>query len=91
MAAVAAAARCGLGNKPAVVFATAAGSLATYACTSFRLALAHPEPSGAVWAAFLKFAAVFSVAQFPVAMAVPRVIVHSGGVRIAGCEAWAQR
>lgn len=92
------AARCGLGDRPAIVLATAFGSLATYACTSFQLALAHPDPSGGVAAAFLKFAAVFSVTQIPVAVieslftiAVLRTIVNSGGIRIAGLEAWAQR
>lgn len=90
--------RSGLGDKPAIMIATALGSLATYACTSLQLALAHPDPSGGVSAAFLKFAAVFSVTQLPVAaleavftVAVLRIVVNSGGVRIAGLEAWAQR
>jgi cobalt/nickel transport system permease protein len=92
------AARCGLGDKPAVVLATAIGSLATYGCTSLQLALAHPDPNGGVAAAFLKFAAVFSVTQLPVAVieavftvAVMRAIANAGGGRLAGLEAWAQR
>lgn len=92
------AARCGLGDQPAIMLATALGSLATYACTSLQLALAHPDPSGGVTAAFLKFAAVFSVTQLPVAalegaftVVVLRMVVNSGGARIAGLEAWAQR
>ncbi len=92
------AARCGLGDKTAIMLATAIGSLATYAWTSLQLALAHPDASGGVATAFLKVAAVFSVTQFPVAaveavftVAVLRALVNSGGIRIAGWEAWAQR
>jgi ABC-type Co2+ transport system permease subunit len=51
-----------------------------------------------VAAAFLKFAAVFSVTQLPVAVieavftvAVMRAIANAGGGRLAGLEAWAQR
>lgn len=89
--------RSGLGDRSAVMAATAAGSLATYACTSLQLALAHPDASNGVAGAFLKFAAVFSVTQLPVAVlealftvAVLRVVVNIGGVRIAGLEAWVQ-
>ncbi|MBS1823761.1 MAG: energy-coupling factor ABC transporter permease [Acidobacteria bacterium] len=90
--------RCGLGDKPAIMLATAIGSLATYACTSLQLALAHPDATGGVAAAFARFAAVFAVTQLPVAaveavftVAVLRALVNSGGVRIDGWEAWAQR
>ncbi|MBM3785396.1 MAG: energy-coupling factor ABC transporter permease [Acidobacteria bacterium] len=90
--------RFGLADKVAIALATAVGSLAIYTCTSLQLALAHPDPSLGVAGAFLKFAAVFSVTQLPVAvieslftMAVLRAIVSSGGVRIPGLEAWAQR
>jgi len=92
------ASRCGLGDKPAIVLATAFGSMATYACTSFQLALAHPEPGGGVAAAFLKFAAVFAVTQLPIAVieslftiVVLRAIINSSGICVAGLEAWAQR
>lgn len=39
--------RCGLGDRSAIMAATAIGSLATYACTSLQLALAHPDPTAA--------------------------------------------
>lgn len=62
------AARCGLGDRPALALGTVVGSLSTYACTSLQLAMAHPDSSGGVWSAFLKFAAIFSFTQIPVAI-----------------------
>jgi len=52
----------------ALWIATALGSLATYMCTAFQLALAHPDLSGGVALAFWKFAGLFAVTQVPVAI-----------------------
>lgn len=90
--------RCGFGGTPGIMLATALGSLATYACTSFQLALAHPDPVTGVAGAFFRFSAVFSITQLPVAaleaiftVAVLRVVANSGGVRLPQLQAWAQR
>jgi len=90
--------KAGLPDKPVVMIATAVGSLSTYACTSLQLALAHPDPAGGVTAAFIKFAAVFSVTQVPIAIVeavftvmVLRAIARASGPRSAALEAWARR
>lgn len=88
--------RIGLADKPAVMVATALGSLATYACTSLQLALAHPDPSSGIAGAFQKFAAIFAVTQIPVSAveAVFTVIVLQVFARSSAkpeMEAWANR
>lgn len=57
-------------SAPVAVFAaTLAASLATYATTSFQLALAFPDPQAGVLPSFLRFGAIFLLAQGPVALA----------------------
>jgi cobalt/nickel transport system permease protein len=57
------------GNQKLAVFAAAAlGNLSTYVVTSFQLALAFPDATGGVMAAFLKFAGIFAVTQVPLAI-----------------------
>lgn len=53
----------------AVFAATLIASLATYSVTSFQLALAFPDPRAGVFASFLRFGAIFTVTQGPVALA----------------------
>lgn len=53
----------------AVVFLAAAlADWATYVTTSVQLALAYPDPLGGFVASFLKFGAIFAVAQVPLAI-----------------------
>jgi cobalt/nickel transport system permease protein len=87
--------RCGLGDRPPLALGTVIGSLSTYACTSLQLALAHPDGDGGVWAAFAKFAAIFSFTQIPVAivealftLAVLRVMAQVPGQRQEALEGW---
>ncbi|HMR67293.1 MAG TPA: energy-coupling factor ABC transporter permease [Anaerolineae bacterium] len=51
-----------------VFLAAALADWATYVVTSLQLALAYPDPSGGIWASFLKFGAVFAVTQIPLAI-----------------------
>lgn len=53
----------------AVFAATLVASLATYSVTSFQLALAFPDPHSGVFASFLRFGAIFTMTQGPVALA----------------------
>jgi cobalt/nickel transport system permease protein len=53
----------------AVFAATLVASLATYSVTSLQLALAFPDPHSGVFASFLRFGAIFTVTQGPVALA----------------------
>lgn len=91
------AARSGMGDRLALALGTVAGSLSTYACTSLQLALAHPESHGGVPVAFVKFAAIFSFTQIPVAivealftLAVLRVMAQSQarGQRQEAVQGW---
>ncbi len=49
--------------------ASVAGSLATYAMTSLQLALAFPDPASGLASSFVRFGAIFALAQTPVAVA----------------------
>ena len=53
----------------AIAVATVVASLATYSTTLLQLALAFPDAHGGVLASFLRFGAVFTVTQGPVALA----------------------
>ncbi|MCU0533186.1 MAG: energy-coupling factor ABC transporter permease [Hydrococcus sp. Prado102] len=58
-----------LGNQKLAIFlASALENLLTYVTTSIQLALAFPAASGGFWAAFLKFAGIFAITQFPLAI-----------------------
>jgi cobalt/nickel transport system permease protein len=61
--------RCWCSTSVAVFAATLVASLATYAVTSFQLALAFPAPHSGVFASFLRFGAIFTITQGPVAVA----------------------
>ncbi|HMQ33490.1 MAG TPA: energy-coupling factor ABC transporter permease [Chloroflexaceae bacterium] len=52
----------------AVCLAAAAANLASGAVTALQLALAYPDPAGGVGAAFARFAALFALAQVPLAI-----------------------
>ncbi|MFC3997360.1 energy-coupling factor ABC transporter permease [Nocardiopsis sediminis] len=53
----------------AAVFTGAAlASLSTYTVTSLQLALAFPDPAGGLVGSFVKFGAIFSVTQVPLAV-----------------------
>ncbi|MEN9216085.1 MAG: energy-coupling factor ABC transporter permease [Gloeomargarita sp. HHBFW_bins_162] len=52
----------------AVFLAAALADLTTYVLTSVQLALAFPDPTGGIGAAFAKFATIFAVTQIPLAI-----------------------
>ena len=54
--------------RAAIFLAAALGNLVTYLVTSVQLALAFPAASGGFIAAFLKFAGIFAITQFPLAI-----------------------
>src|SRR3972149_10345331 len=54
-------------NSVSVFIAVALSDLATYVVTSFQLALAFPTAAG-VFDSFLKFAAIYSITQVPLAI-----------------------
>jgi cobalt/nickel transport system permease protein len=51
-----------------IFLAACLGDLLTYVTTAVQLALAFPDPAGGFVAAFVKFSAVFSVTQIPLAI-----------------------
>lgn len=53
----------------AVFACMALADWATYVMTSVQLGLAHPDPSGGVWASIGQFLALFAVTQIPLAIA----------------------
>ncbi|NEQ42531.1 MAG: energy-coupling factor ABC transporter permease [Leptolyngbya sp. SIOISBB] len=55
-------------ERLAVFCAAALGNLITYVVTSIQLALAFPAASGGFVAAFAKFAGIFALTQFPLAI-----------------------
>ncbi|MCX8144968.1 MAG: energy-coupling factor ABC transporter permease [Azovibrio sp.] len=57
-----------LGLAPAVFAAAALGNLTTYVVTALQLALAFPDATGGVFAAFIKFAGIFALTQVPLAL-----------------------
>ncbi|WP_017306331.1 energy-coupling factor ABC transporter permease [Spirulina subsalsa] len=58
-----------LGQQKIGIFSAAAlGNLSTYLVTSIQLAVAFPDASGGVLAAFLKFAGIFALTQIPLAI-----------------------
>lgn len=60
--------RAGVPRDPGVCVSAAAGSLATYATTALQLALAYPDAQSGVAGAFLKYTAIFSFTQLPLAI-----------------------
>ncbi|ASU86348.1 energy-coupling factor ABC transporter permease [Nocardiopsis gilva YIM 90087] len=52
----------------AVFFAASLASLGTYSVTSLQLALAFPDAQSGVLGSFVKFGAIFSVTQIPLAI-----------------------
>lgn len=83
------------GERTALIVATICGSLATYACTAWQLAMAHPDERGGVSTAFVKFSAVFSMTQVPVAITeavftviVLQVLATSAGPRQETPRVW---
>ncbi|XFA73821.1 energy-coupling factor ABC transporter permease [Thermosynechococcaceae cyanobacterium Okahandja] len=57
------------GKGAIAIFAAAFGAnMATYALTSYQLALAFPDSVGGVSAAFAKFATIFAVTQVPLSL-----------------------
>lgn len=55
-------------QKLGMFLAAALGNMTTYLVTSLQLALAFPAASGGVLAAFAKFAGIFTLTQFPLAI-----------------------
>ncbi|NYJ32589.1 cobalt/nickel transport system permease protein [Nocardiopsis aegyptia] len=58
----------GLSMSVSVFAAAFSASLGTYTVTSFQLALAHPDPESGILGAFVKYAAIFSLTQIPIAV-----------------------
>ena len=56
-------------RESAVFLAAALGDLATYTVTSLQLAFAFPDPAGGFMGSLMKFMAIFSVTQIPLALA----------------------
>jgi cobalt/nickel transport system permease protein len=88
----------GAGITIAVFCAAAFGNLATYATTSFQLALAFPDPAGGVAASFLKFAGIFAITQIPLAVVeglltvvVVNALASHGEGEIGKAQPWLRR
>jgi cobalt/nickel transport system permease protein len=64
-----AARRARLPRELAVFLAAALGDLATYTVSAVQLALAFPDPAGGFAGSLMKFMAIFSVTQVPLALA----------------------
>jgi cobalt/nickel transport system permease protein len=58
----------GAGLLPSVFLGVTLADLATYATTSFQLALAFPDPSTGIAGALAKFLGVFAITQIPLAI-----------------------
>jgi cobalt/nickel transport system permease protein len=57
-----------LGMGIAVFLAATLGNLATYAVTTFQLALAFPDPASGLSGAVIKFGGIFALTQIPLAI-----------------------
>lgn len=61
--------KAGVTRDVGVFLAAALGNLATYTATSAQLAVAFPDPAGGFAGSLLKFMAIFSLTQIPLALA----------------------
>lgn len=71
---------CGLPRCWGLFLAAFFSDLATYATTSFQLALAFPDPRSGVWGSMLKFLGIFGFTQVPLAVAEGFLTVFVAGV-----------